>query len=70
MATETTYKDKGSSPTTFRSAGNLKNSWGKFKVVWDRYEIITELDKDCDKVRIAHSITAIGNNAHDIYIFA
>ena len=45
------------------TSGNLKASWEKFKQVWDSYEIITGLDKDTDKVRIGHFITAIGSSA-------
>ena len=49
------------------TSGNLKASWEKFKQVWDSYEIITGLDKDTDKVRTAHFITAIGSSALDIH---
>jgi hypothetical protein len=46
---------------------NLKSSWEKFKQVWDSYEILTGLDKDSDRVRIAHFITAIGHDALDVH---
>ena len=46
---------------------NLKSSWEKFKQVWDSYEIITGLDKDSDRVRIAHFITAVGHDALDVH---
>ena len=47
-------------PRPLVMTGCMKKNWDKFRQVWDSYEIITGLDKQEDKIRIAHFITAIG----------
>jgi hypothetical protein len=48
-------------------SGNLKKSWELFHQVWDAYEIITGLDNQDDKTRVAHFIIAIGPDALEIH---
>ena len=47
---------------------SLKKNWENFRQLWDSYEIITGLDKQKDKIRIAHFITAIGAEALETHI--
>ena len=54
-------------PRPLELKGNQKDNWRRFKQVWDSYEIVTGLDQQTDRVRIAHFIMAIGPEALDIH---
>lgn len=54
-------------PKPLKLQGDLKTNWSKFKQTWDAYEIITGLDQEPDKTRIAHFIVTVGQDALDIH---
>ena len=54
-------------PRPLSLKGDMKKNWAIFSQMWDSYEIITGLDTESDKIRIAHFITAIGPDALEIH---
>ena len=50
-------------PRPLSLQGDMKENWSVFKQLWDNYEIITGLEHESDRLRIAHFMTAIGSDA-------
>nr|XP_054767488.1 uncharacterized protein K02A2.6-like [Lytechinus pictus] len=53
-------------PRPLSFTGDMKKNWAVFSQMWESYEIITGLDHEDDKFRIAHFITAIGPEALEV----
>lgn len=54
-------------PRPLSLEGDMKENWEVFSQVWENYEIITGLEHEDDRYRIAHFMTAIGQEAVKIH---
>ena len=54
-------------PQNLQLKGNLKKNWEKFRLLWDSYVTLTELDTKDQKIQVATFITCIGHEALDIH---
>ena len=54
-------------PRPLSLQGDLKQNWEIFHQMWENYEIITGLESEPDRYRIAHFMTAIGLDAVKIH---
>ena len=54
-------------PRPLSLEGDMKENWGVFFELWENYEIITGLENENDRYRIAHFLTAIGPEAVRIH---
>lgn len=53
-------------PRPLSVKGDMKKNWGIFTQMWDSYEVITGLEHESNKIRVAHFITALGTDALEI----
>ena len=54
-------------PEKLQTKGNIAENWKTFKQVWTNYAIITNLDKQTEKYRVALFLHCIGTEALKIY---
>ncbi|PIK34864.1 GagPol [Apostichopus japonicus] len=54
-------------PQNLDLRGNLKKNWEKFRLLWDSYVTLTELDKKDEKIQVATFVTCIGPEALEIH---